>query len=113
MFGFRDPVGYLCLLLSSSYFVFRDTLNVLQVVGPVYWISRDNVQANIPFVSVGFMRELDTPWRVGKGIQITKGSYSFQIGVCHRLHYTNPIDGQLAAMDGRLMDTPPEEIGTW
>lgn len=113
VYGFRDPLGYACFMLSSAYFVFRDTLNKLQVVGPLYWISRDNTPKNVSVVSVGFMRELESPWRYGKGIQFTVKNRSFQVGFCKPRYYKNPIEGQLAAMGGRMMEATPEEIGNW
>lgn len=102
-----------CMFLGlvSGYYLFRDTLNKLQVVGRFYWIARDNSKA--PFISVGFMRELESPWRSGKGIQVTIQRWSFQLGVCKSNRYINELDGQLAAMGGRMLETPPEEIGTW
>ena len=97
----------------SGYIVFKDTLNLLQAIGPVYWVYRDYVPPHTPFVSIGFMRETSAPWRIGKGLQISAFSRCFQVGLCKKRHYQNPIDGELAVVGGRFMETPPEEIGNW
>ena len=107
-------VPYVLLYMAlSGYWVFRDTLNCLQVVGPVYWIVRDYVPSHTRFIAIGFMRETQEPWRVGKGIQVSVMSRSFQIGICKKTHYTNSVDGELSVVGGRFMETPPEEIGNW
>lgn len=92
---------------------FRDTINYLWVFGPIYWITRDFVNPNTKRISVGFMRETNEPWRVGKGIQIHGFGYTFQIGVCKKTHYENSLDGELSVVGGRFLETPPEEIGNW
>jgi len=55
----------------------------------------------------------DEPWRVGKGLHINLWKRTFQIGVCHKQHYKNSIDGELSVVGGRFMETAPEEIGAW
>lgn len=107
-------VPYILLyMFLSGFWVFRDTLNCVQVVGPVYWITRDNVPKNTPIIGLGFMRETQAPWRVGNGIQISVLSRSFQIGICRKRHYKNEVEGELAVLGGRFMEASPEEIGTW
>lgn len=88
-------------------------INVLRGVGPVYWITRDYVPSNAPFLSTGFMRETDYPWRVGKGLQIKVFKRIVQVGVCKRKHYINYFDGELGAIGGRMMDDTAAEIGNW
>lgn len=100
-------------LIISGRAVFKDTLNVLQGIGPVYWITRDYVPDHTPIVCMGFMREIDSPWRTGKGPQFRVLNRTFQVGLCRKHHYQNPTEGELAVVGGRFMETPPEEIGEW
>lgn len=104
-----------CLVIFaiSSYFLFKDTLNKLQAVGPFYWITRDLVPPNTPLLSKGFMHETDFPWRHGKGIQIRIPHRTFQIGLCKKHKQLDDQEGVLAAVQGRFMDIPPTEIGEW
>jgi hypothetical protein len=97
----------------SSFFLFKDTLNKLQAVGPVYWITRDLVVKNSPIITKGFMHETDHPWRHGKGIQIRVPKRTFQIGLCKKQQNFDEFSGVLAAVQGRFMDTPATEIGEW
>lgn len=98
------------LFIASYYYLFRDTMNVLQVVGPVYWITKNNTPKG-PFVSKGFMHEIYEPWRKGTGVQVRVFKYSFQIGLCKR-QYLDETTGVLSALQGRFLDTSPSDIGS-
>ena len=106
---------WLCAITANTFgrIVLKDTLNILQVVGPVYWITRDYVPKGTRFASIGFMKQTDEPWRVGTGLHLNLWKRTFQIGICHKQHYTNSMDGELSVVGGRLMDTAPTEIGAW
>lgn len=110
-------VVFLGLWLIGSYFLFKDTLNKVQVAGRLYWITRDLVVAGTPLVSKGFMRETDAPWRVGHGIQFRIHTRTFQVGICSRSRSASPIEdeveGLMYAIQGRLMDDSPHKIGNW
>lgn len=109
-------LGALVVTLSvGAWLLFRDSLNLVQGFGRVYWITRDIVPANTPLIAKGFMHELCEPWRVGRGVQIRLGRVrTFQIGFCKK---TRPIDeesGVLQAVGGRIMhEVTPEDIGEW
>lgn len=96
----------------SGYFVFKDTMNKLQSIGPFYWITRDFTVPNHPIVAKGFMREASPPWRMGTGVQIKLRKHSFQIGICQK-----PKPGEernlLTMLGGHYMDTPPSELREW
>lgn len=114
--AWKEPKGLFFVMSSliiSGRVVFKDTLNRLQAIGPVYWITRDYVPSTAPLVGLGFMRETQAPWRTGRGLQVKALSKTFQIGVCKRQHYKNPLEGELSVVGGRFMETPPEEIGEW
>jgi hypothetical protein len=96
-----------------GYFLFKDTINSVQVVGPVYWITRDYERVQRPYVGLGFMRESDAPWRIGKGIQISLHKKSFQIGLCRKSKYVNEQEAELGVLGARFMDTKPTDIGNW
>lgn len=104
----------LAIALSSffGYFLFKNTLNAVQSVGPVYWITRDIVPPHSRVISSGFMHELDAPWRHGKGVQIALFKRTFQIGLCKKHNY-DETSGVLAAVQGRFMDESAHEIGNW
>ena len=106
---------WLCAITANTFgrIVLKDTLNILQVVGPFYWITRDYVPKGTRFASIGFMKQIDEPWRVGTGLHFNLWKRTFQIGICHKQHYTNSMDGELSVVGGRLMDTAPTEIGAW
>lgn len=99
----------LCLLTGSQ--VFKDTLNLVQGIGFVYWIVRDTHKGFS--LSTGFMRETDFPWRTGRGVQMGIGKYVFQIGFCKRNKLNNEIMGLTHAVKGRELDLKPTEIGEW
>jgi len=107
----------LMLWLMGSYLLFKDTLNKVQVAARLYWITRDLVVTGTPFVSKGFMRETDAPWRTGQGIQLRVLSRTFQVGICSKGRSTSPIEDEVSglvyAIQGRLMDDSPHKIGNW
>ena len=114
LFFFSIPLSlvFLVIALFCGYPVFKGTMNKLQAVGRLYWITRDYCTPNTPFFSKGFMRELDAPWRHGRGLQIRFGSYTFQVGLCRPQEH-DEVSGVLAAMDGRFLELEPKEIGKW
>jgi len=101
------------LVLITGYLLFKDTLNLVQAVGPVYWISRDYEKSQGIKVNTGFMREIDSPWRMGKGIQVSIHKRSFQLGLCRKTPYKDIQEAELGVLGARFMDTEPTEIGYW
>lgn len=97
----------------NAYLIFRDTLNTVQYAGRVYWIVRDTVPARTPRICRGFMRQVTYPWLVGSGIQVRVMGRTVQVGVCYRQHATDDTQGVLHALEGRIMEENPEQIGTW
>jgi hypothetical protein len=106
------PYSFLGIALFG-YFVFKDTANSVQAVGPVYWITRDYEKVQKPRIGSGFMVETDSPWRSGKGIQISLHKKSFQIGLCKKTKYKNEQEAELGVLGARFMDTRPTDIGNW
>jgi len=96
-----------------GYFLFKDTANSVQAVGPVYWITRDYEKVQRLRIGSGFMREVDAPWRSGKGIQISLHKKSFQIGLCKKTEYKDEQEAELGVLGARFMDTRPTDIGNW
>lgn len=95
-----------------SYFTFNGSINALQVVGPVYWIHKNNAPKKTPLVASGFMHETSAPWRIGKGIQVRCGSHTFQVGFCKKQNY-DETEGTLSSIQGRFLDVEPTKIGEW
>lgn len=102
-----------CATIMLTHYITKDTMNVVQGVGPLYWITRDVVPPNTPQVGWGFMRETGYPWRSGKGLQINLGTHTFQIGLCRRAKVQSTTDGILHALQGRMMAETPKEIRKW
>lgn len=100
----------LIFIAFFAYCTFRNTLNILQVVGPIYWISRDYDKVQKFRVGSGFMHTTSEPWFKGKGVQISIWKRSFQVGMCQEHKYHNDLDGALAAIQGRFLDLTPHQI---
>ena len=105
------PALIIALLLGFA--IFKDTMNAVQAVGPIYWITRDLVPSNTPLIGLGFMRQTSYPWRIGKGIQIRFPRHTFQIGFCIRPAEFSDNDGLLHALKGRFLEHKAEDIRSW
>lgn len=99
--------------LGFAWVIFKDSMNLVQRVGRIYWIFRDNGLITDPMVSIGFMRMVDPPWLRGKGPQFRFGKYTFQIGWCSAHTPKTEDEGILAAMDGRELEMDPKDIRKW
>ena len=88
-------------------------MNNLYVLYKIYWIIKNTGKKKDPFIAKGFMRQTSAPWLTGKGVQVRFGKYSFQIGVCGKPQKLDDQDGLLYAIQGRLLDWDPDEIGNW
>ena len=110
-FRFPTFLGFVVLLFGTGAYVFKDTLNLVQGIGFVYWITRDTHKGFS--LSIAFMRETDAPWRTGNGLQIGIGKYSFQIGFCKRNKTTDESEGLTRAVKGRKLHYRPKEIREW
>lgn len=108
-------VGAILLIafLSFAWVIFKDSMNLVQHVGRVYWIVRDNALITDQMISLGFMRMVDPPWLRGKGPQFRFGTHTFQIGWCSAHTPRNENEGILAAMDGRKLEMDPKDIRKW
>jgi len=105
----------IALLISCfiSFLIFKDTMNAVQSVGPVYWIYRDVVPTGTPLIAPGFMRQTSAPWRVGKGIQIKLRKHTFQIGLSKVGSDMSDDDGLMTAVQGRFLKAKAKEIRDW
>lgn len=88
-------------------------MNNLYVFNRFYWITKNTGKSGDPIIGKGFMRQTSAPWLTGSGIQIRIGKYSFQIGICGKPQNLDDQGGLLYAMQGRLLDEKPDEIGNW
>lgn len=103
----------LLIFLCTGWMIFSDSMNVVQSVGRLYWVVRDHGKKGQPIISKGFMRMVDPPYKQGKGIQIRAGKYSFQVGLCHVVHFDSEEAAIYGVLDGRDLDDSPKEIGKW
>jgi len=88
-------------------------MNRLYYIKSLYWIFRNNGKKGDPRVGVGFMRQTSPPWKLGKGLHLRIGRYSFQIGVAKSTGITEEDAGLLMSVGGRYMDARPGDIGEW
>lgn len=86
------------LLLLGGYFLFRNTLNKLQYIGFLFWITKDDGLKGEPILSYGFMRQTSPPWKIGRGIQVRVRLHTFQIGFCRSANLEDPND-EVAALE--------------
>lgn len=111
-----DPVFFPFFLVLSFYYgyeIFGNSMNLVQNLGPLYWIVRDNAKAGDKVMSLGFMRQLSEPWLQGKGIQFRVSKYILQVGFCRPNQYPSEDQGILGAMGGFYMKDTPKEISKW
>lgn len=106
-------ISLIALSVTVSYLLFRNTLNTVQVAWRIYWIVRDLVPTDTPVVSKGFMRETESPWRTGRGLQFKLPRRIIQIGICDKGRNGDDFEGLVYAMQGRLLDDSPHVIGNW
>lgn len=110
------PVLSLWLLpipILLAWYIFHDSMNLVQNAGRVYWVVRDVGKKGVPFISRAFMRQTDYPWLVGSGVQFRVWKYTFQIGICHPQEAVSEDEGILRAVDGHYMTSAPKEIRKW
>lgn len=88
-------------------------MNNLYVFYKMYWIVKNTGKKGEPIIAKGFMRQTAAPWLTGNGLQIRFGKYTFQVGICGKPKNLDDQSGLLYAMQGRLMDSDPDEIGNW
>lgn len=100
-------------LLSLGWVIFGNSMNLVQRIGSLYWIIRDNGKKGDPIIGSAFMRQTDEPWLIGKGVQVRFFKYSVQIGICYPNFFDSEEDGVLNAMSGRYMEDSAKEIGNW
>lgn len=97
-------LSLMVLLLIGAYFLFRDTMNRLQYLGKLYWITRNNGAKGTPFVGKAFMRGTAPPWKVGNGVQFRLFKYTFQVGTCHDGPPANDeIEGLMNVLGARMI----------
>lgn len=100
-------------LLSLGWVIFGNSMNLVQRIGSLYWIIRDNGKKGDPIIGSAFMRQTDEPWLIGKGVQVRFFKYSVQVGICYPNFFDSEEDGVLNAMSGRYMEDSAKEIGNW
>lgn len=89
-------------------------MNKLKHVGFLYFIIRDIGKKKDPVIAKGFMRQTGYPWKSGKGVQLRAWKYVMQVGFCKSNKILkDETDGLLYAMQGRLLEEKPSEIGSW
>lgn len=103
----------LVAVLCFGWVIFGNSMNLVQNLGSLYWIIRDNAKKGDRWVSSAFMRQTENPWLIGKGVQVRFFKYVVQVGVCYPSFFDNEEEGVLNAMTGRYMEDNAKEIGNW
>lgn len=89
-------------------------MNKLRSIFNLYFIVRDIGKPREPVLAIGFMRQTGPPWKSGKGVQMRIGKYVIQLGLCRsNKEIKEEVDGLLYAMQGRLLEEQPKDIGNW
>jgi hypothetical protein len=115
-FAANDVVLSVVFLASSAalgYIIFKDTMNMVQYVGRFYWVTRDSVNKDDKRISIGFMRQIDYPWLVGKGIQLKLKRHTVQVGWCKKRDIKKEEEGLLSSLGGHYMNTSADELSNW
>lgn len=101
----------LALVGVGLFFLLRDTMNRLQYIGNLYWITRDNGKPGTKHIAFdAFMRGTAPPWKVGKGVQFRWGTHTFQIGICHNgPPAEDDIQGLLNVLGGRMVTSDGDD----
>jgi hypothetical protein len=94
----------------ALYQLLNGCTDVVRTCGPVYWIGKHDTR--MFSIGIGTMHMLSAPWKKGRGVYVAINRYSLQIGLC-RSQKLGEVEGTLSAIQGRYLDVPPEEIGTW
>jgi len=102
----------LVLLGLSLWWLLRNTLNLVQGIGPVYWVTRSSTVKTWG-IRRGFMRETDYPWRSGVGIQLVVPYRTFQVGRCRASKHYTQEEGLLHTLLARFLPSESEDIGRW
>lgn len=79
--------------------------------GPFYWSVTNNPARH--WVERGFVREIDPPYRWGKGLRIKLGQRTFDFGLCRARKFEHPYEAIEAAVEGRDTGAKPPDIGDW
>ncbi len=105
-------LGFSITGIICWWLVLRNTLDLVQGVGPIYWLTRQTTIKKVG-VQKSFMRETDYPWRTGNGLQFVVPFRTFQIGICKPSEHYTVESGLLHSLVGRPLPEDPEEIGEW
>jgi hypothetical protein len=101
------------LLVSglSGYMIFSDSMNLVQAVGPLYWVIRQVEQKQPLAIKPVRMNETDYPWHKGRGLEVRWRHHAVQVGVCRLRKVSSEEEGLLGAVGGRDLDIEPQRIG--
>jgi hypothetical protein len=89
-------------ILIGAFFLFKDSMNLFQKVGRLYWITRNNMQREQPLVSRAFLAHDSRPYWQGKGLQFAYRRWSFQVGIL--VSQAKRFNPDLYFKDSRLRD---------
>ena len=108
----------LTVAVALGVYIFKDSMNVVQHAGRVYWIIRNNGNNTQPRVCMGFMRQTDPPWLRGKGPQVRIGKFIAQVGILSPdldggRELLDEETGLLEALGGYMLEETPDKIRRW
>lgn len=89
-----------------------EDISQIHGVGFFYWAITRNPARHV--IERGFIREVDPPYRWGKGIRVQLGKrHALELGVCRRRKFEHEYDAVREAVGGRDIYVPPPDIGDW
>jgi len=89
---------------------FSDDMKDTHGLGPVYFFY---VHGDSRLLQRGFIREIDPPYRRGKGLQGRLFGKVWGVGLCRRMRYDNEYVAIREALEAKDIDEAPIEIGDW
>lgn len=89
---------------------FSDDMKQVHGLGPVYFFR---AQCDSRRLQRGFIREIDPPYRRGKGLQVRVFGNVFGIGLCRRVRYANEYEAVRDALEASDIVESAENIGDW
>jgi hypothetical protein len=90
---------------------FSDDMKQIHGLGPVYFFATDKGESRL--IQRGFVREIDPPYRRGRGVQWRFFGRVVGLGLCRRKKFANDYEATKAALEAHDVDADAPKIGDW
>ncbi len=92
---------------------FSDEMEDLRGFFVFYVFQRKRRPVDTKWVQRGFVREIDHPYRRGRGLQIRAGTSIWGIGLCRKRSFADDDEATEKALEARVLSDDIYEIGDW